>query len=233
MPLTARPGAVMCICERSYPGVVIVKAWLDGHPCDLEELAKFLPTGDTRVVKEGDGYYFASLRIDNRPEDVPFYAVAPSVLQQVNGLPRAMCDGFRPVRLTGRYTEGNQGHVVVSADVAESRSRAYAGAIVTGPGESTQQPHPAGPMSLTVAGSNNDVEEVLDIMGRAEAPNWGDLYKVSEIIDHTGTLSSVMNAAAVSENRKQDPPTNPMTIDEARRLIGALIRTHGRSKIMM
>lgn len=229
--------------------VVIVKAWLDGHPYDLEELAELLPTGDTRVVKEGDDYYLASLRIDNRPEDVPFYAVASSVLQQVNGLARAMRDGFRPVRLTGRYTEGDQRHVVVSADVAEGRSRAYAPAIVTGrPGEPPRKAPPVGPMLLTVAGSNYDVAEVLDIMGRVEAPNWSDLYKVYEIIEHTGTLSSAMNAAAVSENRmslfrrtanhekasgpdarhsrsKQDPPKNPMTIEEARRLISALIQT--------
>jgi hypothetical protein len=228
---------------------VIVKAWLDGHPYDLEELAELLPTGDTRVVKEGDDYYLASSRIDNRPEDVPFYAVAPSLLQQVNGLARAMCDGFRPVRLTGRYTEGDQRHVVVSADVAEGRSRAYAVAVVAGrPGEPARQAPPKGPGSLTVAGSNNDVAEVLDIMGRVETPNWVDLYKVYEIIEHTGMLNSAMNAAAVSKNRmslftrtanhekasgpdarhsrsKQDPPKNPMTIEEARRLISALIRT--------
>ena len=227
----------------------MVKAWLDGHPYDLEDLAELLPTGDTRVVKEGDDYYLTSLRIDNRAEDVPFYAVAPSVLQQVNGLARAMRDGFRPVRLTGRYTEGDRRHVVVSAGVAEARSRAYAAAIVAGrPGEPAPQGRPLGPMSLTVAGSNNDVEEVLDIMGRAETPNWRDLYKVYEIIEHTGTLSSAMNSAAVSQNRmslfmrtanhekasgrdarhsrsKQDPPKNPMTIEEARRLISALIRT--------
>jgi hypothetical protein len=35
---------------------VAVKAWLEGHEFDLEDLATLLPTGDTRVIKEGDGY---------------------------------------------------------------------------------------------------------------------------------------------------------------------------------
>ena len=43
--------------------------------------------------------------------------------------------------------------------------------------------------------------EVLVIMGRVESPSRVDPYKVYEIIEHTGTLDSTMNAAAVSKNR--------------------------------
>jgi hypothetical protein len=229
-----------------------MKAWLDGHQYDLEDLAQLLPTGDTRVVKEGDEYYLESLSIDNQPEHVPFYTAAQPVLQQVNGLARIMIDGFRPVRLTGRYTDGDQRHVVVSADVAEARAKAYAAAVITDTGEPALEAPSAGPAVLAVAGANNDVEEALDIMGRAERLNWGDLYKVYEIIEHAGALSSAMNATGVSKNRvslftrtanhekasgpdarhsrsKQDPPKNPMAIEEAWRLISTLLRSWAES----
>jgi hypothetical protein len=66
-----------------------VKAWLAGHEFDLDDLVDLLPSGDTRVVKDSEGYYLTSKEIDSRPDGVPFYEVAPRVLQRVNGLARA------------------------------------------------------------------------------------------------------------------------------------------------
>lgn len=54
-----------------------VKAWLEGHQFDLDDLVALLSTGDTRVVKDGDAYYLLSAEIDSRPAGVPFYEVAP------------------------------------------------------------------------------------------------------------------------------------------------------------
>jgi len=33
-----------------------VKAWLEGHQFDLEDLVQLLPSGDVRVVREDDAY---------------------------------------------------------------------------------------------------------------------------------------------------------------------------------
>jgi hypothetical protein len=226
--------------------VVIVKAWLDGHHIDLETLADLLPAGDTRVVRDGDGYYLTAAEIDGRPAGVPFYEVAPVVLQRVNGLARVMSAGYRPVRLSGRYQEGERRHQVVHAGCAEIRLQAMPVTILIN-GQPVASAQPPGPAYSATASSDSDIAEALSIMGQPTPPNWVELYKVYEIIEHTGQLKAAMAAAGVSGNQaslftrtachpdaggpdarhgrsKLDPPTNPMPIVKARELIGSLAR---------
>lgn len=81
-----------------------MKVWLEGHQFDLESLAELLPTGDIRVEADGNGgFYLTANEIDNRPAGVPFYAIAPVVLQRINGLARARNASYRPISLSGRY----------------------------------------------------------------------------------------------------------------------------------
>ena len=226
--------------------VVIVKAWLDGHEMDLETLAELLPAGDTRVVHDGEGYYLTSTGIDDCPAGVPFYEVAPAVLERLNGLGRVMNAGYRPVRLSGRYQEGDQRHQVVQAGCAEARVRVGRPTILID-GQPAAVPVPPGPGYAATACRDADVAEALTIMGQAAPPNWVELYKVYEIIEHTGLLQAALDAAGVSKNQaslftrtachpaaagpgarhgrsKQDPPKNPMPINKARELIGGLLR---------
>jgi hypothetical protein len=162
---------------------VTVKAWLRGHDLDLQDLADLLPSGDTCVVKDVDGYYLTSVEIDDRPEGVPFYEVAPRVVRRVNGLARARNPNFEPVALNGHYTEEGRVHAVVAADTVKIRARIQAAGIVKDPdGEVLPPPPPEGPARAQVAASTPDVEEALDIMGQPDALNWTQLYKVFEIV---------------------------------------------------
>lgn len=68
---------------------VTVKAWLSGHEFDLRDLADMLPRGETCVINEDGEYYLSSVEVDDRPDGVPFYEVAPRVLRRVNGLGRS------------------------------------------------------------------------------------------------------------------------------------------------
>jgi hypothetical protein len=187
---------------RRYAAAVNVRAWLSGHPFDLQTLAELFASGDTRVVKEGEDYALTSTEIDNRPDGVPCYEVAAAVLRRVNGLARVLrSDDYRPVGLTGRYQEGDGNHTVVSADVAEARARAYPVTVVVGSatlearahvsavgevtrdGAPTSQPAPPGPSDLALVASHPHLAEVLDLMGAdTKALNWVALYKVYEII---------------------------------------------------
>ena len=226
--------------------VVIVKAWLEGHHIDLETLADVIPAGDTRVVRDDDGYYLTAAEIDDRPAGVPFYEVAPVVLQRVNGLARVMNTGYRPVRLSGRYQEGERRHQVVHAGCAEVRVQAMPVTILIN-GEPAASAPPPGPAYAATASTDSDLAEALAIMGQPTPPNWVELYKVYEIIEHTGQLNAAMRVAGVSANQislftrtachpaaggsdarhgrsRQDPPKNPMPIAKARYLIGSLVR---------
>lgn len=226
--------------------VVTVKMWLEGHQFDLEALAELLPTGDIRVETDGNGgFYLTANEIDNRPAGIPFYEVAPVVLQRINGLARARNASYRPVWLSDRYQEGDIRHQVVRVGTAECREQAMP-IIPLINGAPVPSPPLPGPRYAALASVDADVAEVLEIMGRPEAPNWVDLYKVYEIIKYTGQLKMAMAGAGISSNRaslfvrtachpdaggpdarhgrsKQDPPKNPMPIGQARTMIGELV----------
>jgi hypothetical protein len=53
-----------------------MKARLDGHEFDLQDLADWLPAGNIRVAKDDVGYYLSAAVIDNPPEGKTFYEAA-------------------------------------------------------------------------------------------------------------------------------------------------------------
>jgi hypothetical protein len=92
---------------------VTIKTWLTGNANDLDTLTELFPSGGLRVVKEGDGYCLTAAEVDDRPTGVPFYEVAPVVLQRVNGVARLLRDSFRPVKLTGQFGEGDRARQLI------------------------------------------------------------------------------------------------------------------------
>lgn len=107
-------------------------------------------------------------------------------------------------------------------------------------------PPPPGPDYLKVAAGNADVAEALATMGNPSPPNWVELYKVYEIIEHAGALQTARQAAGISSKgltlfartachpdaagpdarhgrSRQAPPKNPMTIGTARDVVGRLL----------
>lgn len=225
-----------------------VKAWLSGHEFDLEMLADLLPDGALRVVKEGGVYCLVSDELDNPPSGVPYYEVAPALLQRINGMGRVTSSDFRPVHLSGRYTDGAKTHQVVSVGTAEERSKAYPPAVRVDGQQPTKPIAPRGPVYASLSATHPDVAEVLDILGgAAPAPNWVDLYKIYEIIrsniqptriDKTGWITkaeddaftasanhpAVSGADARHARQKGGPPSRSMSLFEARQLIGRLVQ---------
>ena len=113
-------------------------------------------------------------------------------------------------------------------------------------GAPVPSPPPPGPRYAALASVDADVAEAREIMGRPEAPNWVDLYKVYEIIEYAGQLKVAMAEAGISSNRvllfvrtachpdaggpearhgrsKQDPPKNPIPVGQARAMVGELV----------
>lgn len=146
------------------------------------------------------------------------------------------------VKLTGRYQDGEQTHVVGLAATLEIRAKIRGAGVVAG---DDVPPPPPGARYLSIAGANRDVAEVLEIMS-AERLNWTDLYKIYEIIQDSGMLETVTQTACMSNRDitrftrtanhqeasgaearharlSQEPPSNPMTIEQARGMIGRLV----------
>jgi hypothetical protein len=223
-----------------------MKARLDGHEFDLQDLAEWLPSGNILVAKDDVGYYLSAAVIDNPPEGKAFYEAAQDLLPIVNGIGCVKSAKFRPVKLDGRYQDGDKRHTVIGVATIEERERVHAVGIVTGPdGKEKPQPPPPG---IAYAGltARPEVAEALTILA-APGGGWIELYKVYEIIrdavkpvalDKSGLATKdELNAFTGSANRPDvgglgarharidgDPPKRTMTELQAREFIGRLLR---------
>jgi hypothetical protein len=187
--------------------------------------------------------------IDNRPQGVQYYEVAPKILKTVNGLARVADPAYQPVELSGNCFDGEQRHVVVSAETVVVRSRVGTPSVtVTNSGGVVQvPPPPPGPQRAAVAATHPDVTETLIIMSQPVALGWGELYKAFEIVrdsvrpnklDKSGLASARdLKAFSASANRPDvsgadarharlsgDAPNYHMSLSDGRQFISDLVR---------
>ncbi|MFL0179630.1 hypothetical protein [Mycobacterium sp. SMC-15] len=229
---------------------MVIKAWLDGDPADLDALARLLPDGDTRVVHdaERDGYYLTAPEIDNPPTGQAYYEVAKALVVTVNGFARATNTTLRPVKLKGSFSEGASEHQVIFLEsVAELRIQVGRPTItVTKPdGTVVPSPPPRGPGRFAAASKHPDTVEALEIMGQSQQLGWVELYKIHEIIrdaimpdkiHELGWADKVTDSAftgsanlpgvsgsSARHARMPGVPKNTMTIAEGRDYIRGLV----------
>jgi hypothetical protein len=163
-----------------------MKAELTGHEFDLDALARLLPTGHVRVLAENGSYYLVADAIDNPPEGMTYYEVAPRMLDQVNGLARTADPAYQHVRLTDVYLEGEHRHVTVRPDSVVVRVRVGTPTISVFDADGRQVPQPSsqslGPRRAAVAAAYPHVAEALAILGQPGPLGWVEAYKVFEIV---------------------------------------------------
>lgn len=221
------------------------KAWLEGHPFDLQDLAELLAEGDVRVIRDTaeDAYYLTSSEIDNPPEPDRFHIPAELLIVRVNGLGRANNSGFLPVKLSGRYTDATGKHIHTGAGSVRYGFRVRAKGVAPG-SERLPSPWPA---RLALSNDSELVARVLVILGRREELDWYDLYKVHEIIrrdikpkkiDKLGRTTKTRDRAFTASADRYDvsgdlarhavdkdaePAKKTMTLDEGRAYISGLV----------
>ncbi|MGW2783406.1 hypothetical protein ACWC3X_19470 [Streptomyces populi] len=178
-----------------------VKARIEGHAFDLDTLCELFSDGDPQVSKETDGYYLASDDLDGLiGEGDHLVEIASLLLRRVVGVARALDGSFRPVALTGQFTDNNgKHHHVVGLATAEIRFKAIAAGVVTTADQSLPQPPPPPqvPPYMQLIKANVEVAEVLDILGKPTVSmTWVDLYKVYEIVRHDVGNDKALKAKA-------------------------------------
>jgi hypothetical protein len=130
-----------------------MKVELKGHEFDLDALVHLFPSGPIRMVRENGVHYLLADDIDNRPQGVQYYEVAPKILKTVNGLARVTDSAYQPVELSGYYFEGEQRHVVVSAETVVTRVRVGKPTVLVTNSEGIVQAPPP-PRSSTRSGGS-------------------------------------------------------------------------------
>jgi hypothetical protein len=215
------------------------KVWLEGHPFDLQALTELLPSGDTRVVCEGDEFYLTSPDIDNPPEGVAYYDAAEQLITTINGLARVKDPHFRPVALSGRCTEGESQHFFVGALPLEIRVGLGTPTVtVTDSDGNIVPPKPSPwPDRFALTRSHLDLAEALEIMARPML-EWPDLYNVFEIVEDSvsptkihklgsATKATVKRFTGSAQPHRHARPSgvdpNPMSLAEGRDFVSKLV----------
>src|SRR5687767_12249400 len=72
---------------------------LDGHPFDLDDLAKRFTTPKARVIIEEGDYYLASTDFDALAEVDAIRRRGLQILEHMNGIMKVRGDGFQSVTL--------------------------------------------------------------------------------------------------------------------------------------
>jgi hypothetical protein len=227
------------------------KAWLEGDPHDLQVLAHLLADGDTCVVHdaEKDAYYLTAPEIDDPPAGAQFYEVAKKELARLNGFAHLVDGGFRPVTLSGAFSQGDSVHQVIFAE-ASGVLRAQVGVptvTVTRPDGTLVLPPPSPwPGRYAMAAKYPRVDEVLEKYSQAELPNWAELFKIHEIIQESieGSIPKMGWASIADEDafgasatrrdvsgkdarhartEKRPPPKRTMIIQEGRDYIQGIV----------
>ncbi len=179
-----------------------VKAWLEGGQFDLDYLAQHFPTGDIRVVRDGDRYYLASLQIDNPPAGTKNHEVARKLIAHLNGYGSLTHPDFRPVQSAGIYDDETGTTLVIGAAHLELRTVTFtAVGVVNDPSGKVEPPPPApGQARIALADTNSDVDEVFEIMSRIPL-GWPDLFKVHEIVCRSIEPTTLVKLGWTTGNR--------------------------------
>lgn len=176
----------------SEPEPATVKAWLEGDVHDLQVLAQLLAEGGTRVVRDPDkdAYYLTAIEIDDSRSGTALYEVAKKRITFVNGYGCVEETGFRPVKLSGEFSEGDSEHRVIFVESTEEvRVPTDVHTVtVTGEGGTVVSlppplPPPPWPDRFALADKHPDVAEVFELM--SQPPGWVELYKVHEKIEES------------------------------------------------
>lgn len=216
---------------------------MTGDEFDLEDLPSFLTGNGLRVIKDGDTYFLEAARLESLNTHVAVHDEARILVPIINGIGRARSNSYEPINLGTTICEqtptGTKGHAVVTA--GSIRSRGKVGAVVIKGGAPTVAPPSPEAKWSAAALTDPDVSDALTLWGHSH--DWVILYKVYEIIrdrsdilqqgwatkvetsrfTHTANHPQGAGDVARHSRSNQDPPTNPMNLQEAEAWLAALL----------
>jgi len=222
-------------------GTMSWRAYMEGDQFDLDLLVEQFDRGQVVVRSDGDQYWMESPGFEVLTETGEVQRVAGKLLSEMNGAAALVDASFRRVELTNGFSDGRGSTIVLLTGGIAVRSRsATATAEVRGPDGELIPPPPApptlGPGYLAVAHQDENVREVLDLLG-GDPGDWVTLYKIYEIIRDDGhrtkwapesdysaftasaNLPSVSGSDARHARANTGSPKRTMTIHDARAFI--------------
>ncbi len=233
---------------RRIASTAVWRVVLTGHPFDIETLQEQFPKGDPRVVQDGDRYCLESADFDSlAPDCVALMARAKALLAQMNGAARLVHPSLQGVEAGRIVGPDAHEHVVVEVGSIVGRGKVSVVGVRTDAGPIPPPPPPAGQVALEAATGNADAGAALRLLGIGPL-DWVNLYRIldcvrnavgglegivsrglstrAELNRFTGTANSqkAIGDDARHGPGREEPPKNPMTVNEARDLICRVVR---------
>jgi hypothetical protein len=219
---------------------------------DLMIMEKAVAGSEIRLVELEDNFYLEDPRIPDSADMGKAFRIAENVLAQVNGATQVLCPHFQHARFESmiELSENGTGRGIVMTEFVVHGSSNFPaiGSFLTG------DPAPIRSM-LPVWKCDRDVQDALFYLG-TEGNIWANLYKACEILeDHAGGDAKVIFQNGWCSRSESDrfhrtanhqeaiglfsrharskvaPPPDPMTNDEARSFVAALVNEWIKSLI--
>lgn len=231
---------------------------LAGDTSDLASLAQSLTGSDVNVSHDGQDYVLTSDRFASSDEAAAVRQKAEDMIAVLNGASRLALDATQAIRVGAVYRRREDGkrELFFFLEPAVIRFRVIAPTVkVTRADGTVEEFHPADPVKQwsTLALMNDAIANVFRILAGGTL-DWVNLYRIFEIIGgdvgrsdsiatngwatkesmrlfkHTANSPGALGIDARHGAETTQPPTNPMTISEARTLINSIIYAWLRSK---
>lgn len=224
---------------------------LVGNDLDLAQLITLFGEGRVRVARHDDKVWIEAddIAIDTDIDDATI--AADGLLRTMNGIAVLSSSGTGLVTLGSAVLVDSAGrrHLYVTPAPARLTLRTMPPTVLIG-GVSVP-PHEQRILAIAIA--NADVDHILRMYGGRNL-DWRDLYVILEVIEEdVGGMSAIADRGWAGRSdlelfhrtansrraigdlarhgtTKFDPPTKPMTIAEARRTIGHVVRRWLREK---
>jgi hypothetical protein len=220
---------------------------LVGDEADLADLARLMNARELNVVESDGAFFLESAGFEHIVTSTDVLDAARPLLGAISGIARMNMPLIRPITATAvRERKGTTTttHQFVRAQAIISRARAFAPTVAGG------EPPPAGPpnsLGAELALGDAAVGRALELFGLD--PTWVSLYQVLDVtgedvggeraleakgwappgeikrFTHTANNFRALGPAARHARSAWDPPAVPMTLDEAKVLIGGLLRS--------
>jgi hypothetical protein len=231
---------------------------LSGDTSDLAALAQSLTGSDVNVSHDGQDYVLTSDQFTSSDEADAVRQKAEAIIAILNGASRLALDATQSLRVGAVYRRREDGKRAIfifpAPAVIQVRAISPTVKVIRADG-TVEEFHPADSVKkwAALALKNDEIANVFCLLAGGTL-DWVNLYRIFEIIGsdvgspgsiatngwvtkasmklfkHTANSPGALGLDARHGAETTQPPTNPMTISEARTLIKSIIYAWLRSK---
>ena len=220
---------------------------LVGERFDLEYLREQVCSAELGVTEEDGRFYLQAAEFESLSNIDGVRSQAKTLLQHLNGAAKLDSPSFKLVEIGSAVREGQKMHQVIEVASINIRCKLGVADILSSQSQKNNPEHTNIEIWSVVASRYPEVAKVLVLLASEETTSWGTLYKVYEGVwsDVRGAMYengwirkseaslfrrtansplAIGDEAARHGYQKEQPPPNPMSLTQARSLIGNLAK---------